>query len=108
VLVLDVAIWSCVRAECRWQKLFLWQLVTLVEVSFYVCWVMALVQLLFSFVCCYFTTPNLAFLVLVRIHRDFSKFHFSFFKNKKNIVHIITSKYNQIKYVIKYNNNKGA
>jgi len=50
---------------------------------FYVCWVRVLVQLLFSFAYCYFTTPNLAFLVLVRIHCDFNKFHFGFFKKKR-------------------------
>jgi len=49
---------------------------------FYVCWVKVLVQLLFSFVCCYFTTSNLAFLVLVKIHCDFNKFYFNFFKKK--------------------------
>lgn len=35
-----------------------------------------------SFVCCYFKTPSLAFLVLVRIHCNFNKFHFRFLKKK--------------------------
>ena len=60
-------------------EVVLCQLVTLVEVFFYVCWVRVLVQLLFSFVCYYFMTSSLAFLVLVRIHYDFNKFHFDFF-----------------------------
>lgn len=45
--------------------------------------------LLFSFVCSYFSTPNLALLVLVSIHCDFNKFHFDFFKKKKIISFII-------------------
>jgi len=38
-----------------------------------------------SFVCYYFKTPNLTLVVLVKIHYDFNKFHFNFFKikNKK-------------------------
>ena len=36
------------------------------------------------FVCCYFKTPNLALIVLVMIHCDFNKFHFSFFKKKRS------------------------
>jgi len=33
-----------------------------------------------SFVYCYFKTSSLALIVLVKIHCDFNKFHFSFFK----------------------------
>ena len=66
---------------------FLWQLVMLVE-GFYVCWVcwVRVLGTTFIFLCMLLpTTPSLAFLVLVRIHCDFNKFYFDFFK--KNIVH---------------------
>jgi len=35
-----------------------------------------------SVVCCFFTTPGPAPLVLVRTHCDFNKFHFNFLKKK--------------------------
>jgi hypothetical protein len=41
------------------------------------------VVVVFFVLFCYGTNPILAFLVLVRIHCDFNKFHFSFFKKKK-------------------------
>jgi hypothetical protein len=40
-----------------------------------------------TFVCCYFTIPSLTLLVLVKIHCDFNKFQFGFFK-KKNVIHL--------------------
>jgi len=40
-----------------------------------------------SFVCCYFTTPVLASLVLVKTHCDFNKFHFSLLK--KNVMFLL-------------------
>lgn len=49
--------------------------------------------LLFSFVCCYFSTPNLALRVLVRIHVILINFILTCSKQKKKVISFIIKEY---------------